>query len=229
MDKINLTDDELTFSVLSLKAGNTKCLVLFAASSGGNPERHLPLLEYLTEHECDVIAPYFDRLVSPSPSSSDLLLRARILKKTIDHFLDSTLPVVGIGHSIGATLLLAMAGGQMWMQAGESLNISRDTHFKRLVLFTPPTGFFQAPNALDGIQIPIQTWAGTLDSITPPSQVEFLRNHLPAQVSLDLRVIDGAGHFSFMNTLPPQINDPMVTREVFLNNLSAEVSRFVLA
>lgn len=228
MDKIDLTEDELTFAVLSLKASHARRLVLFSAGSGGNPERHLPLLNYLVEQGCDVLAPYFDRLVTPFPSSSDLLLRARKLKKTIDHFIDPSVPLVGIGHSIGATLLLAMAGGHLWMGPSERLDIPRDPHFKRLVLFTPPTGFFQAPKALDDLQIPIQAWAGTLDSITPPPQIQALKGRLPTHVSFDLRVIDGAGHFSFMNSLPPQVSESMVNREAFLNDLSSEVSRFVL-
>jgi len=115
------------------------------------------------------------------------------------------------------------------MRAGERLTINGDKRLKKLVLFSPPTGFFQAPNALSAIQIPLQAWAGTLDSVTPQAQIEFLRDHLPTQVSLDLHIVDGAGHFSFMNSLPPQTNDPMANRDTFLKALAADVGRFTLA
>jgi pimeloyl-ACP methyl ester carboxylesterase len=229
MNKINLTDDGMTFEALMLNANRPTRLVLFAAGSGGNPERHLALLNSLVENGCTVIAPYFERLVSPSPNASDLVLRVRRMQIAFDQIADPNLPAVGIGHSIGATLLLAMAGGEMWMRASERLPIKCETRLKKLVLFAPPTGFFQAPNALNAIQIPLQAWAGTLDSITPQNQIEFLRNNLPTQVSLDLNIIEGAGHFSFMNTLPPQMNDCMENREPFLKSLAVDVCRFALA
>jgi|JI9StandDraft_1071089.scaffolds.fasta_scaffold23072_4 pimeloyl-ACP methyl ester carboxylesterase len=229
MHKINLTDAGTKFEALLLNADRPTRLVLFAAGSGGNPERHLALLNSLVENSCTVIAPYFEQLVSPAPNASDLVLRTRRLQIAFDQIADPNLPVVGIGHSIGATLLLAMAGGEMWMRAGERLPIKGEKRLKKLVLFTPPTGFFQAPNALSAIQIPLQAWAGTLDSITPQNQIEFLKNKLPTQVSFDLHIIEGAGHFSFMNTLPPQMNDSMENREDFLKSLAVDVCRFTLA
>jgi len=229
MDKINLSDDGMTFEALLLNAAGPTHLILFAVGSGGNPERHLPLLNSLVENGCTVIAPYFERLLSPSPNASDLVLRARRLQIACDRIADPNLPAIGIGHSIGATLLLAMAGAQMWMRAGDRLPITANKRLKKLVLFAPPTGFFQAPNALGAIQIPLQAWAGTLDSITPPAQIEILRDHLPNQVSFDLHIVDGAGHFSFMNSLPPQVTDSMGNREAFLATLVADVCSFVLS
>jgi len=229
MDRIVLTDHEITVEVLLLKAERPTRLILFAVGSGGNPERHIPLLNVLVENGCTVIAPYFERLSSPTPNASDLALRARRLQIALDQFGDPNLPVVAIGHSIGATLLLAMAGGQVSMLAGEHLLINFEKRISKLVLFAPPTGFFQAPKSLSAIQTPIQAWAGTRDTITPTSQIEFLRDHLSSQVSIDLRTVEGAGHFSFMNTLPPQVNDSMVNRDEFLETLSLDVCRFTIA
>jgi pimeloyl-ACP methyl ester carboxylesterase len=199
--------------------------VIFAAGSGGNPERHLPLLAYLADQSFTVIAPHFDRLVSPTPTEDELLSRARRLRIAIDYITQKNLPVVGIGHSIGATLLTAIAGAQMWMGPGQRVPISTDERLKRLVLFTPPTGFFKAPGALDGVSIPIQVWAGTKDAITPPSQAEFLESAIENS-SVELHVVEGAGHFSFLNTLPPQVADPLADRETFLKSLAVEVSSF---
>ena len=84
MARIALQDNGVTFEATLLEASSPVCKVLFAVGSGGNPERHLPLLHYLFENHCTVIAPHFDRLVSPSPSAADLLLRARRLQIALD-------------------------------------------------------------------------------------------------------------------------------------------------
>jgi pimeloyl-ACP methyl ester carboxylesterase len=136
--------------------------------------------------------------------------------------------MVGIGHSIGATLLLALAGGQMWMKDGQRFPVIRDERLKKLVLFSPPTDFFQVPKALEQVQAAVQTWAGSIDTITPPQQIEALRKELPPEVHFEIHIVEGAGHFSFMNILPPNIVDSMKDRETFLTDLGAEVCNFVM-
>ncbi len=227
MTKINLKVDGNALNTTHFNAINPVCQVLFAVGSGGNPERHLPLLTFLSENNCSVIAPHFDRLVSPETSVDDLLLRAGNLKFALDHVFDPNLPVFGIGHSIGATLLLALAGGHLWMKNGERLVIPRDERIQKLVLFAPPTGYFQAPHALDSIQVPVQAWIGSRDAITPPEQIEFLRQSLSSRLPFDHRLVEGAGHFSFMNTLPPQVVDSIAKREDFLMWLGQEVLSFI--
>ena len=212
---------------IQLNATNPKCVILFAAGSGGNPERHLPLLNSLTECGCNVVAPYFERITSPMPTSEELLSRASSLRSSLSSALDSTLPVIGVGHSIGAALLVALAGGQMYMRSGLALSIVQEKRLTKLILFTPPTGFFQGPNALAAIKTPIQLWAGTLDNIIEQSQVEYLKKTI-TKAPVDFHVIEGAGHFSFMNTLPPNIVDPMANREEFLDKLASEVCRFAI-
>jgi fermentation-respiration switch protein FrsA (DUF1100 family) len=98
-----------------------------------------------------------------------------------------------------------------------------------LALLTPATGFFQAPNALDAVSAPILAWAGTNDTITPPGQAEFLKYALGARLPVEVRVVQDAGHFSFMNTPPPEIIEPLPNRDEFLSNLAEEVRRFVIS
>jgi predicted dienelactone hydrolase len=137
--------------------------------------------------------------------------------------------VTGLGHSIGTTVLLAMAGGQAWMGPGNPVSINRDERLERLVLLTPATGFFQAPGALDGVQTPILAWVGTKDTITPPPQGEMLKRVLENRVRVDLRIEEGAGHFSFMHSPPPQVDETHSNREDFLARLTAEAVSFTLA
>lgn len=226
MEKISLSDAHSSFEVTYLEGEKSSRIVLFAVGSGGNPERHLPLLRSLVQNGCNVVAPHFNRLVSARPTLDELMVRAHRLRLSLDFAARPNLPIVGVGHSIGATILLAFAGGQMWLEPNQQVPIQADGRLKRLVLFTPPTGFFQAPSALDNVHTPIQLWAGTHDNITPPAQAEFVKREMANRIDVDLRVVVGAGHFSFMNTLPPQIVDTFAERNEFLANLAVEVQKF---
>ena len=226
MNKISLINDNTTLDALLLKPINPTRAVLFAVGSGGNPERHYSFLHSLYENGCLVIAPYFERLKSTFASEEELRLRATFLKKALDAIEHMSLPIIGIGHSIGATLLLAMSGEEMWLKSGIQCQIEFDSRLNKLILFAPPTDFFRAPHALKAVSIPLQIWVGSIDLITPVKHVELIIEELPASL-LDIHVIEGAGHFSFMNDLPPNIIDTMPNRENFLLELSKVVTKFV--
>ena len=132
-----------------------------------------------------------------------------------------------MGHSIGATMLLALAGGQVSMRSGQGLTIARDRRIERLALMAPATGFFLTPGALDAVQAPILAWAGTEDRITPPADVQYLERALADRGGVEVRVVDGAGHLSFMDVPPPDVAEPLRDRETFLSGLAAETVRFV--
>ncbi len=74
MEKISIETNKLNFDALLLKPNQPLREVIFAAGSRGNPERHLPLLQSMFECGCTVIAPYFERLVSPRPNLDALLI-----------------------------------------------------------------------------------------------------------------------------------------------------------
>lgn len=223
-----LKDDEGTFDVTVLGGERPSHAVLFAVGAGGNPERHLPLLEALAERGCIVVAPHFERIVVPSPTEEELVRRARRLRFSLESFVRAPLPIAGVGHSIGAMLLVALAGGQAWMRVGHRLVVDREPRLERLALLAPATGYFQAPGALSDVRTPMIAWAGTNDGITPPAQAAFLKHALEGRVDVDLRVEEGAGHFSFMNALPPHVTDPIADREAFLARVASEIGRFVV-
>jgi len=225
--KLSLTDGAEAFDVTVLEAVGARRVVLFAVGGGGNPERHLPLLTALAEHGCRVVAPHFERLPSLQVREHDLLLRGRRLRLALDSVAGPAEWVAGVGHSIGTTMLLALAGAQIWMRPGSRLAIAPDPRLERLVLLAPATGFFQAPGALDAVRTPILAWAGSNDSITPPAQAEFLQHARGARVAVEVRLAEGAGHFSFMHAPPPQTTEPLANREAFLASLTSEVCRFV--
>ncbi len=210
-----------------LKPENASSVVLFATGSGGNPERHEGLLKSLSKNGCVVVAPYFERIAQPMPQEEELMQRVSLIREALKNAGELNLPLVGIGHSIGATLLMAMAGAQMWLGPGKRLSIDKYV-FKKLVLFAPPTGFFRAPNALDELRVPMQLWGGALDTITPPAQLEFLTKALNPDIAVEMRVEKEAGHFSFMNSLPPHVTDTLQNRDAFLAEMTGEVCRFVV-
>jgi pimeloyl-ACP methyl ester carboxylesterase len=227
VSKRALSDGGDSFEVTILEAAEPSHVVLFSVGAGGNPERHLPLLATLADLGCSVAAPHFERLVSLIPTESDLLLRARRLRLALDYVMRPGHPVAGVGHSIGATMLLALAGAQAWTRAGQCVSITPDKRFDRLVLLAPATDFFRVPGALDGVRLPILAWAGTKDEITPPAQAEFLNDAIKAPATVEVHIVESAGHFTFMNDPPPHTIDPLPNRDAFLADLAGTVCRFV--
>lgn len=224
-----LQDGAESFKVSVFEAATNSPVVLFAVGAGGQPERHATLLGALAESGCTVIAPHFERLASPIPSEEDLTLWARRLSLALDAFAQPGTTVAGVGHSIGAATLVALAGGHMWLGAGRRVNIVPDGRLTRLALLAPPTGFFQAPGALDAVRLPILACVGSEDSITPPAQTEWLARAMRDWQTVDVRVTSGAGHFSFMDLPPPHSTEPLPDKQAFLREYSGEVCKFVSA
>jgi pimeloyl-ACP methyl ester carboxylesterase len=219
--RVTLQDEDEAFEVTTLEPAHASRVVLFAVGAGGNPERHEGLLGALATAGCRVVAPHFARLATPRVSGEELQRRARRLRLALAE-LAGELPVAGVGHSIGAATLIALAGGQAWMGPGAPVTIAREPRLDRLALLAPATGFFQAPGALDAVRVPVMAWAGTKDAVTPPPQAELLRS-----LSADVRVIADAGHFSFMDLPPPHAIETLPDRTAFLTGLAAEVCGFV--
>lgn len=229
MQTQTLHDGTESFQVSVFGAAKNSPVVLFAVGAGGQPERYPTLLAALTESGCTVIAPHFERLASPVPSEADLALRARRLSLALDAFVRPGATVAGVGHSIGAATLVALAGGQMWLGPGRLVNIAPDDRLTRLALLAPPIGFFQAPGALDAVRLPILAWVGSEDGITPPAQTEWLADAMRDWQTVDVRVTPGAGHFSFMDLPPPHSTEPLPDKQAFLREYSSEVCKFVAA
>ena len=69
-----LQDGVEEFNVTVHAADKKSPVVLFAVGAGGQPERYRTLLEKFAKSGYTVIAPHFDRLVSPYPKEEDLIL-----------------------------------------------------------------------------------------------------------------------------------------------------------
>lgn len=222
-----LQDNGDSFEVSVSKAAAGAPVILFSVGSGGQPQRLSTLLGALIECGCTVVAPHFERLASTTPTQEELVLRARRLTLALDAFVEPTARVIGVGHSIGAAILVAMAGAQLWLGPGRRVSIAPDGRLSRLALLAPPTGFFQAPAALDAVRVPVLAWVGSADSITPPAQTEWLARAMRDWNVVDVRITEGAGHFSFMDVPPPHTTEPLPNKQAFLREYSSEICKFV--
>jgi pimeloyl-ACP methyl ester carboxylesterase len=212
---------------LTLGPVNQERVVLFAAGAGGDPERHRPLLEHLAAHDCQVIAPRFERFVAREATTADLLARPAGLVEALHQWASPDAAVVVVGHSIGGWAGLCLAGATPWGRDGRRLDVPREPRVGRLVLYAPAAGWFAAPGALDAVTAPMLVYTGEMDTVTPVEQASRLQS-APAQV--DLRVVPGAGHFSFMNTPPPgTVENENFDRARFLTDLAQATVEFALA
>jgi pimeloyl-ACP methyl ester carboxylesterase len=222
-----LEDDGEQFDVSVYESDENSPVVLFAVGSGGLPNRYSSLLKVLVNSGFTVIAPHFERLVSPYPKENELVLRGRRLSLALNAFSQNGAKVAGVGHSIGASTLLAMAGAGMWLGPEIKINIAPESKLSRLVLLSPPTGFFRAPGALDNVTAPILVLVGSEDYITPLEQSKWLAQTITSSPPVDLKVAEGAGHFSFMDQAPPNTIEPLVNKNEFIAQYSREVSKFI--
>ncbi|RYC15363.1 alpha/beta hydrolase [Ciceribacter ferrooxidans] len=222
-------DGDDTFEATVLQPASPSRCILFAAGRGGNPLRHRGLLQALADEGMLVIAPHFDMLASLAPTAAELSERRRRLSRAAARHCLSGLPVAGLGHSIGTVALLLLAGAEADTLAGERVKAAEGYLFDRLALLAPPTDFFRRPGSLTSVSVPLGVWAGERDMITPPAQAAFLREAIDGVVPVDIRLVEGAGHFTFMNELPPHVVDTHPDRADFLRVLADEVRHFLAA
>jgi pimeloyl-ACP methyl ester carboxylesterase len=222
-----LRDGAEAFDVIIIEAEQPRCVGLFAVGLGGNPLRHLSLLRSLADFGCTIIAPCFDMLASAIPTKAELDERIRRIEASADTYARTDLPLVGIGHSIGTVTLLALVGGKAQTLAGENVISGSKWKFTRLALFAPPTDFFRKASALISVNVPIQIWVGAQDLITPPTQALFLKEEIKSQTTIEVRIDENAGHFTYMDETPPHVVDPHPNRSAFLASLANDAGQFL--
>jgi predicted dienelactone hydrolase len=131
--------------------------------------------------------------------------------------------VVGVGHSIGATLLLARAGADLWLGPEDRIAGVRDPRLSALVLLAPALGYFAAPGALDAVDLPLLLRVGSADAVTPPDDARRFVAALNGRISCDFAVVDGADHFSFMDQRPPGQPEPWADAATFRVQLAERI------
>lgn len=222
-----MQDGAESFSVTILEAKQPARVALFSVGRGGNPLRHLSLLHALASHGCTVIAPHLTLLAALVPTKQELDTRIRRLELALGRYAPLDQPITGIGHSIGTVVLLALAGAEARTFSGHPVVSGSKWTFSGLVLLAPPADFFSHPNALRSVDVRLYIRAGGQDSVTPPAQAMVLSELLAKQTQVEFCLDEEAGHFSYMDELPPQVVDPQPDRNAFLAALVKDVARFV--
>lgn len=142
-----------------------------------------------------------------------------------------------VGHSMGGFTALALAGGHAWSRSGQALPVIADSRIGAAVLLAPATDWFMAPGALDSVVTPLLVMAGERDPVTPPDAIQRALARLPAGTPLEMIVVPGAGHFSFLSPFPvamqradfPPASDPEgFDREQFHEVLPVLVHDFLV-
>jgi len=137
--------------------------------------------------------------------------RPRHVRQVIDWAYDAS-PFAGrlkpaialIGHSLGGYTALAVAGAQ---PAGIG-HQRRDERVFALVLLAPATAWFAAADALRDVRARMLMLTAEHDTHTPPFHADIVRRGLADPSLVEHRMVENAGHFSFLGPFPPALNNP---------------------
>ncbi|GAA4403659.1 dienelactone hydrolase [Nibrella viscosa] len=169
------------------------------------------------------------------PRHLSMTMDALLADETVGRQIDSD-KIAVIGHSFGGYTALVVAGGQPWTRAGEPVAVQHDFRVKALVLMAPSAGWFNAPNALARVTAPILLLQAEHDPYTPAWNADVIVNGVPDSSQVTVRVIENAGHFSFISPFPPAMQNPNFLpatdppgfdREHFHTRLPEDILRFL--
>jgi predicted dienelactone hydrolase len=141
-----------------------------------------------------------------------------------------------IGHSIGGYTALAVAGGTPWSETRQKVDVEADPRVRALVLLAPATAWYLPEDSLSQVSVPILMLVAEHDPFTPRWHADLVLDRVPDRAQVTCRVIENAGHFSFLSPFPPQMRnanflpstDPEgFDREKFHERLPAELLKFL--
>lgn len=151
-------------------------------------------------------------------TSQNLIARPRHLQLVLDAVLAAPqlapalqpAAVALVGHSLGAYTALALAGGQPWSRPADSPDgVARaipvpaaDARVRALVLLAPAVPWFAPAGALAGVTPPILLLVAGQDAFLPPAHADIIRHGVPDPARVEFRLIENAGHYSFLSPFP---------------------------
>jgi len=230
-------------------------LVLISHGTGGTPWVYRTLAQYLAQQGFVVGLPehpFNNRHDNRwEGTECNLLARPRHLQLALQHLLQMT-PFAAalqpdgvgvIGHSMGGYTALALAGGVptsfSWENEGgqaRELQTVHDPRVKAVVLLAPATPWFMAEGSLRAVQAPVLLLEAEQDVHTTHEHGQIVRSGLAEQQRLTHRVIENAGHFSFLSPFPaamtnagfaPSQDPPGFDRARFHEQLFPEIATFL--
>jgi predicted dienelactone hydrolase len=199
-------------------AAGTYPLVLVSHGSGGSHILYHTVATHLSKNGYIVamVEHYGNNRNDNSleESQENLILRPKHLSLTIDKLLASDYfgkhidasRIAIYGHSMGGYAALALSGGTPRNMDGSLIETVKDTRIGALVLAAPASGWFY--RGLENVDIPILLLAGEHDLITPKSVTDIIPNFVPDKNKVEYRIIENAGHFSFLCPFPEFMRSP---------------------
>jgi predicted dienelactone hydrolase len=189
-------------------------LVLLMAGSGGNRYSHSYLAEGLANRGWWVVAPELPRPIRESQSWHTMRRQARAIRDVVHELRhsDTSLRLDGrgpiwIGHSIGATLGLILAGarpdrhGGRWAAPGFWSAPRLEPDMRALVMLDPALSAAFSPATLSKVDVPSAVFASGVQDADLFGWPGRYRDHL-GNVILAHEFPD-AGHFAYCNPCPP--------------------------
>ena len=123
--------------------------------------------------------------------------------------------VAVIGHSLGGYTALAIAGGCPTSFPYESadgqsyaIEVTPDARVKSLILLAPATRWFMATGALENVRLPLLMFTGDTDLHANAMHAAIVKQRIGDLSLVEHRVVEGAGHFSFLSPFPPEMTNP---------------------
>ena len=227
-------------------------IIIISHGTGGTHLGYLTIAQYLTEHGYIVAMPeHYGNNHNNNDlegTMSNLENRPRHISLVIDALSgDPQLKDHGqhnnvaiIGHSMGGYTALAVAGGEPWSESKEKVKVRADNRIKALVLLAPATYWYIPESSLDNINIPIFMLTAEHDKPLPSGwhkeTSEIVLSHLPSTTPIIFRVVENAGHFSFLSPFPDSMQSPNFPpstdpdgfdRDKFHNALNVEIRTFL--
>ena len=149
-----------------------------------------------------------------------------------------------IGHSMGGYTALAVAGGTPWAPTKrtdraitvEAVDVVTDPRVRTLVLLAPATAFFVLEGSLRRVTVPILLLSAEHDTVTARWQAELLLDRVPDRTQVTHRIVENAGHLSFLSpfpspmkspAFPPSVDPPGFDRDHFHERLPEDIRQYL--
>lgn len=225
-------------------------LVVISHGGGGSHLLYRTIATHLAANGFVVVAPEHAgnnrRENTLQHTNENVVRRVKHLSLTIDAMLADPLlgsqidaaAIAALGHSIGGTAVLALAGGVPWSRERAPLDVVSDGRVRAAVLLAPATEWYQAPDSLSGVRLPLLVYAGSHDTMTPVWQAELVANGVDPSKPAAVVVVEGAGHYSFLSPFPASMHTPAFVpaqdppgfdRAQFHARLAPEIGEFLRA
>ncbi|WP_220149671.1 alpha/beta hydrolase family protein [Psychromonas sp. B3M02] len=198
-------------------------VVIISHGTGGTHLGYLTIAEYLAENGYIVAMPEHYGNNTHNNTLEGALENLQMRPKHISLALNSvyadsvfaanvTDKVALIGHSMGGYTVLAAAGGQPWTESHEKVIVQHDKRIDALVLLAPATEWFTPEGTLNNVNLPILMLTAEhdfpLENGWHKRTADLVINRIIDKEKVISKVVDNAGHFSFLSPFPKSMSSP---------------------